>query len=55
MEQRPEPDETGATATEYSILLSFIAVVLIAGATLYGVAVRDFFVSAATYLGSILP
>lgn len=54
MNQQPDSDETGATATEYSILLSFIAVVLIAGATIYGVALRDFFVSAATYLGSIL-
>lgn len=48
-------DETGATATEYSILLSFIVVVLIAGATLYGLAIQDFFTWAAQYLKSILP
>jgi pilus assembly protein Flp/PilA len=35
--------ERGATATEYSILVGFIAVVIVAGVGMFGVALNSFF------------
>ena len=35
--------ERGATATEYSILAGFIAIVIVAGVGLFGVALNSFF------------
>jgi pilus assembly protein Flp/PilA len=35
--------ERGATATEYSLLAGFIAMVIVAGAALFGVALNSFF------------
>ena len=38
------PDqERGATATEYSVLVGFIAIVVVAGVGLFGVALNSFF------------
>lgn len=35
--------EKGATATEYSLLIAFIAFLIIAGVTLFGNALNDWF------------
>ena len=35
--------EKGATATEYSLLIAFVAFAIIAGATLFGGALSDWF------------
>ena len=35
--------EKGATATEYSLLIAFVAFAIIAGATLFGTALGDWF------------
>jgi pilus assembly protein Flp/PilA len=35
--------ERGATATEYSVLVGFIAIVIVAGVGLFGVALNSFF------------
>ena len=53
-----EPDsecECGATATEYALLMAFIAVILIAGTTLYGEAMRDYFLALAVDLPASFP
>lgn len=36
-------DDRGATALEYGILVALIALIIIAGVTLFGTALRDFF------------
>lgn len=36
-------EERGATATEYSILAGFIAFVIVAGVSLFGVALNSFY------------
>ena len=35
--------EKGATATEYSLLVAFIAFIIIVGVTFFGTALRDWF------------
>lgn len=35
--------EKGATATEYAVLVSFIALIIIAGVTIFGNALSDWF------------
>lgn len=40
---RLRAQERGATATEYSILAGFIAIVIVAGVGLFGVALNSFF------------
>ncbi|OMH34283.1 Flp family type IVb pilin [Tersicoccus sp. Bi-70] len=42
-QQRLRREETGATAVEYALLVGLIAVVLVAGLTLFGPALSDFF------------
>ncbi|GIE98424.1 Flp family type IVb pilin [Paractinoplanes rishiriensis] len=42
LRSRPKNDE-GATAVEYSLLVSLIAVVIIAGVTLFGGHINDVF------------
>lgn len=41
---RVSPEETGATTTEYGILVSFIAVALVIGVSLFGGAINTVFV-----------
>jgi len=36
-------DDSGATALEYAVLVAFIAIVIIAGVTLFGKALSDYF------------
>ena len=42
------PDETGATAVEYALMVMLIALVIIAAVTLLGTNLSTFFTSAAT-------
>ncbi|NVM94438.1 Flp family type IVb pilin [Arthrobacter wenxiniae] len=43
LQQRLRRGETGATAVEYALLVGLIAVVLVAGITLFGPALSTFF------------
>jgi pilus assembly protein Flp/PilA len=45
---RKDANDRGATATEYALLVSFIAIAIIGGVTLFGGALNTFF----TGLGS---
>jgi len=44
--------EKGATATEYSLLVGLIALVIVAGVTLFGGNLNTFFSSLATKVGT---
>ena len=44
--------EKGATATEYSLLVGLIALVIVAGVTLFGGNLNTFFSSLATKVGA---
>ncbi|MBB6405811.1 Flp family type IVb pilin [Arthrobacter sp. AZCC_0090] len=44
--------EKGATATEYSLLVAFIALVIIAGVTLFGDALNKWFGDLAGHVGA---
>ena len=44
--------EKGATATEYSLLVAFIAFVIIAGVTLFGGALNTWFNALAAHVGN---
>jgi pilus assembly protein Flp/PilA len=39
----PRDEEKGATATEYALLVAFIAFAIIAGATIFGNGVSEYF------------
>jgi pilus assembly protein Flp/PilA len=43
LQHRLSAEERGATATEYSILVGFIAIVLVAGVGLFGTALNGYF------------
>ncbi len=43
--------ERGATATEYALLVAFIALAIIVGVTLFGNALNTFFSNLATRVG----
>lgn len=47
-------DETGATATEYVMLVAFIAFALVATVTLFGTALNNYYVSLANAITSTL-
>lgn len=51
---RLRDQESGATATEYSILAGFIAIVVVAGVGLFGVALDSFFVFLTTGIKTAL-
>lgn len=44
--------EKGATATEYSLLLAFIALIIIVGVTAFGTALNNWFSSFETTVGT---
>ncbi len=44
--------EKGATATEYSLLIAFIAFLIIAGVTLFGQALNDWFSNLGATVGA---
>ena len=43
--------DRGATATEYALLVAFIAIAIIVGVTLFGAALNTFFGNLATRVG----
>ncbi|QIX28831.1 Flp family type IVb pilin [Nocardioides sp. JQ2195] len=45
-------NERGATATEYGILVGFIAIVIIVAVTLFGTALNDVFGRLAIWVGT---
>ena len=51
---RRERDERGATATEYGLLVGFIAIVIVAGVGLFGSALGAYFGGLATWLGTAI-
>ena len=48
----PREEEKGATATEYALLVAFIAFAVIAGVTLFGTALSGYFSKLATTVGN---
>jgi pilus assembly protein Flp/PilA len=48
-------DERGATATEYAMLIVFVAVAIAAGANLLGQGFSNLFSQIGTYISSINP
>jgi pilus assembly protein Flp/PilA len=52
--ERPHRDERGATATEYGLLVGFIAVVIVVGVGLFGEALNIYFNGLSTWLGSVI-
>lgn len=50
----PERDERGATATEYGLLVGFIALVIVAGVGVFGTALATHFTGLATWLASVI-
>ncbi|MDR7157530.1 Flp family type IVb pilin [Arthrobacter sp. BE255] len=51
LKSRLESDK-GATATEYSLLVAFIALLIIIGVTAFGTALNNWFASLGTTVGS---
>lgn len=49
---RVSPDETGATTTEYGILVSFIAVTLVIGVSLFGEAINNIYVGLSDWVAA---
>ena len=45
--------DRGATATEYALLVAFIALVVVGGATLFGTALSNWFKNLATSIGGM--
>lgn len=52
LKQRLTRDETGATAVEYALLVGLIAVVLIAGLSLFGRDMNSFFTGLVTKIST---
>ena len=46
----PQHDERGATATEYGLLVGFIAIVIVAGVSFFGESLDDYFNFLGTWL-----
>jgi pilus assembly protein Flp/PilA len=51
---RTAESDTGATATEYAILLGFIAIVIVVGITAFGTQLNAFYNVLATKLAALL-
>jgi pilus assembly protein Flp/PilA len=49
-----ERDERGATATEYGLLVGFIAIVIVVGVGLFGGALNTYFGGLATWLDAVI-
>ena len=49
-----ERDERGATATEYGLLIGFIAIALVLGVGLFGSALGSYFTTLATWIGTVI-
>ena len=48
----PRDEEKGATATEYALLVAFIAFAIIVGVTLFGSALSGYFSKLSTTVGN---
>lgn len=53
MEQRVR-DERGATATEYGLLVGFIAIVIVTGVGMFGTALDGYFTGLSTWLTGVI-
>ncbi|NUP73992.1 MAG: Flp family type IVb pilin [Sinomonas sp.] len=49
----PAPDECGATATEYVMLVAFISLALVGAVTVFGTALNSYYISLANVVTSI--
>ena len=47
-------DEQGATATEYGLLVGFIALIIVAGVGFFGESLDGYFTGLATWLGTVI-
>ncbi|WP_457185361.1 Flp family type IVb pilin [Nocardioides sp. P5_E3] len=47
-------DERGATATEYGLLVGFIAIVIVVGVGLFGSSLNTYFSGLATWLDAVI-
>ena len=50
IDEGPQHDERGATATEYGLLVGFIAIVIVAGVSFLGESLNDYFNFLGTWL-----
>jgi pilus assembly protein Flp/PilA len=48
------PDERGATATEYGLLVGFIAIAIVAGVAVFGDALNTYYDGLGTWLASVI-
>lgn len=46
--------ERGATATEYGLLVGFIAIMIVVGVGLFGTALNNYFGGLSTWLSSVI-
>lgn len=51
---RHENDEQGATATEYGLLVGFIAIAIVLGVSLFGTSLNTYFDGLATWLTTVI-
>lgn len=47
-------DERGATATEYGLLVGFIAIAIVAGVSLFGTSLNTYFDGLAAWLTAVI-
>ena len=52
--ERPQHDERGATATEYGLLVGFIAIVIVAGVSFFGESLNSYYDGLATWLTGVI-
>lgn len=50
----PERDEQGATATEYGLLVGFIAIVIVAGVGFFGNSLDAYFTGLSAWLDGVI-
>ena len=51
---RPVRDERGATATEYGLLVGFIALIIVVGVGFFGTTLDAYFADLATWLATVI-
>ena len=51
---RLDRDDRGATATEYGLLVGFIAIVIVAGVGFFGDALNDYFQGLGTWVTTVI-
>ena len=47
-------DERGATATEYGLLVGFIAIIIVAGVSFFGTSLDAYFSGLGTWLAAVI-